>query len=169
MFSDASTQSSLSIRECLLQFQKPSSQMVNFEKLEIVFFNHTHESIVAQISHSMSIQPNQYPEKYLGVLSILGRKKVELFSFVNGKVEERLTRWKDQMLSTTGKEVLMKSVISTIPSYAISSFLLPKSVCGKIDWKQRAFWWGSMKSREENSLGVMGYYKKPKKVGEIGI
>lgn len=69
----------------------------------------------------------------------LGRKKKDLFFFLQEKVAFWLASWKENLLSPTEKEVLMKSVVSAIPSYAMSSFLLPKAISNFIDKQQRAF------------------------------
>ena len=47
------------------------------------------------------------------------------------------------MLSQAGKGVLIKSVAQAIPTYSMSVFLLPVSVCDEIQKMMNSFWWGS--------------------------
>ena len=50
--------------------------------------------------------------------------------------------WKENLLSQAGKEVLIKAVFQALPTYAMSLFLLPKTICVEITSMVRRFWWG---------------------------
>jgi hypothetical protein len=50
--------------------------------------------------------------------------------------------WKAKTLSQVGRLVLIKSVAATLPSYAMSTFLLPLSFCNELDRILKNFWWG---------------------------
>ena len=45
--------------------------------------------------------------KYLGLPSIIGRSKIEVFAEVKERVGKKLAGWKEKMLSIGGKEVLI--------------------------------------------------------------
>lgn len=45
------------------------------------------------------------------------------------------------------KEILLKSVISAPPTYAMQCFLIPKTICLQINSKHRSFWWQTSDSR----------------------
>ena len=51
----------------------------------------------------------------------------------------RIFGWKAKILSQAAKATLIKSVISSMPSYWMSSFKLPKSICSKTDATLRDF------------------------------
>ncbi|GKA62475.1 hypothetical protein Tco_0761994, partial [Tanacetum coccineum] len=55
-----------------------------------------------------------------------GRKKGDFFGFLLEKVLQKLQGWKQKGLSQAGREVLIKSVIQAIPTYAMQCYLLPK-------------------------------------------
>ena len=55
---------------------------------------------------------------------------------------KKLAGWKGKLLSMGGKEILIKAVAQVIPSYTMSCFLLPMSVCEDLERDLRSFWWG---------------------------
>ena len=80
--------------------------------------------------------------KYLGLPSIIGRSKKQIFAEIKEKVGKKLAGWKGKLLSLGGKEILIKAVAQAIPSYTMSCFLLPMSLCEDLERDMRSFWWG---------------------------
>ena len=81
-------------------------------------------------------------KKYLGLPSIIGKSKVEIFAEIKERVERKLSGWKEKMLSMGGREVLIKAVAQAIPTYMMSCFQIPKSLCDEMEAMIRKFWWG---------------------------
>jgi hypothetical protein len=50
--------------------------------------------------------------------------------------------WKEKFLSHAGKEILLQAVLQAIPTYTISVFQLPKTLCKVINSMMSKFWWG---------------------------
>ena len=80
--------------------------------------------------------------KYLGLPSIIGRSKTEVFTELKEKVGRKLPGWKEKLLSIGGNEILIKAVVQAIPRYTMSCFLIPKGLCEEIEGMIRKFWWG---------------------------
>ena len=56
--------------------------------------------------------------KYLGLPSMIGMsKKLATFKYVKDQIWDKINSWSDQCLSQEGKEVLIKFVLQSIPSY----------------------------------------------------
>jgi hypothetical protein len=60
------------------------------------------------------------------------------------KMEKRLARWKRLYLSKGGRVTLIKSTLSSIPTYFLSLFPIPMSVAHKIEKLQQDFLWGGL-------------------------
>ena len=70
-------------------------------------------------------------EAYLDLPSLVGRSKNNTFAHLKQRVANKVSGWKEKLLTHAGKEVLMKSVAQAVPSYTMSCFLLPKKLCGE--------------------------------------
>lgn len=49
--------------------------------------------------------------------------------------------WQNRFLSPGGKEVLLKAIALALPTYTMSCFLLPKTICKQIISLMSEFWW----------------------------
>lgn len=73
---------------------------------------------------------------------VIGRSKKQVFEFVKEKMKYKVQNQKNKMLSSGGKEVLLKSVAMALPVYCMSCFKLPKGLCDDINSIMSRFWWG---------------------------
>ena len=53
------------------------------------------------------------------------------------------------MLSQAGKEILIKAVAQAIPTYTMSVFKLPDTLCDKMTCMVHSFWWGQQNERNK--------------------
>ena len=67
-------------------------------------------------------------KKYLGLPSLVGRNKKNIFKEVKEKLAKKLASWKEKLLSKAEKEVLIKAVAQVIPMYTMSCFKIPDSL-----------------------------------------
>ena len=51
----------------------------------------------------------------------------------------KVSRWKEKLLTHAGKEVLIQSVAQAMPSYTMSCFLLLKKLCEELTAMIRQF------------------------------
>lgn len=83
--------------------------------------------------------------------------KKDLLSFIKERVLFKIKCWKDKFLSQAEKEILLKSVLAVIPSYALSCLQLPNGLCKKITSLFVKFWWGHI---EEILRGGINYVNR---------
>jgi hypothetical protein len=78
--------------------------------------------------------------KYLGIPLFMNRNKRDAFIDIKDKIFTKVSGWKDKLLSQAARTTLLTSVANAIPTYLMSLFLLPKSLCSEITAAMRKFW-----------------------------
>ena len=81
-------------------------------------------------------------DTYLGLPTLVGRSKYQTFSFLKDRVWKKIQGWKGRLLSRTGKEVLIKVVAQSIPTYTMGVFQLLVKLCDELNAMCARFWWG---------------------------
>lgn len=86
------------------------------------------------------------------------------------KNQDKVKGWKTKTHSQVGRTVLIKSVTAAIPSYAMSTFMLPTSIGNSLDKILRDFWWGFPKGKIRNlTLKSWSSLCTPRDVGGLGF
>ncbi|GJR69223.1 hypothetical protein Tco_0015288 [Tanacetum coccineum] len=125
----------------LARYCSASGQNINFVKSSTLFSPNCPEDLQQQLCDLLNVQRMDLKARYLGLPSVIGRNKNELFFFILDKVLHKMQGWKQKLLSQAGREVLIKSVIQAIPSYAMQCYLLPKGFLDKLLTHIRRFFW----------------------------
>lgn len=89
-------------------------------------------------------------EKYHGLPTMVGRSRYNTFRNLKGRVWTKISSQKNTFLSQAGKVVLLKVVVHTVPTFAMSVLRLPKRLCKEINSLRARFWWGH--KHEENKI-----------------
>ena len=95
-----------------------------------------------EVCTTLNIMAEAITDKYLGLPPIVGVDRSDCFQHLIDRVLSRIRGWKEKLLSYGGREVLLKSIIQAIPSYAMSVFKLPKQICSAITSAMSKYWWG---------------------------
>ena len=123
-------------------YEEASGQQLNRAKISLFFNSNTLTTIKEEIKGRFGAQVIKQHEKYLGLLSLVGRNKRNSFNDRKEKLGKKLAGWKEKMLSKAGKEVMIKAVAQAIPTYTMSCFKIPNSFCDDLTSMIRNFWWG---------------------------
>ena len=100
----------------------------------------------------------------------MGNSRKKAFQGVLDKVLGRIEGWRAKTLSQASRLVLIKLVAAALPCYAMSSFLLPNSLCNALDWIFNNFWWGFHPKRAKNLLlKAWDSLCLPKSLGGLGL
>ena len=93
------------------------------------------------LSQIIGVSATQKYESYLGLPALVGRSRLHSFERLKGRIWEKMHGWKEKFLSQAGNEVLLKVVVQAIPTYTMSVFQLPKTLCCDINSMMSKFWW----------------------------
>ncbi|PPD67369.1 hypothetical protein GOBAR_DD35747 [Gossypium barbadense] len=80
-------------------------------------------------------------ESLANMLSIFSNTSGQEINFDKSMVFLWMNSWTKRLLSYGGKEVFIKAVLQSIPTYAMSIFLAPKGVIEEIQAKLSRTWW----------------------------
>jgi hypothetical protein len=137
----------------------------------IIFFSRNCKSTVKEAVNGilhLALLPSQ--AKYLEIPLFMHRRKKESFIDLKDKILARIIGWKARLLSQAARTTLVKSVVNVIPTYPMSLFLLPRSLCASINSYIRKFWWGYPQDKN-HCLSLLSWDNicKPKSSGGLGI
>ncbi|KAL0407261.1 UNVERIFIED_CONTAM: putative mitochondrial protein [Sesamum latifolium] len=148
IFCQASPGCSQIIKTVLETYRKASGQEINFSKSSVAFSKNTVGDLRQFILDDLTIRMENKMELYLGLPSRIARSKRDLFAIIRDQVWARINGWNAKLLSQAGKEVLIKSVIQAIPTYAMGCFRLPVTLLREIQGMIAKFWWGNRGSHK---------------------
>jgi len=125
-------------------YERGSGQRINVKKTAVFFSRNTCVYRRKEIIElSGLVEANRY-DTYLGLPFLVGKNRNVAFNNIKEKVLRKLNNWKSRLLSLAGKEVLLKAVVQAIPTYSMSVFLLPASLCRELNQLMQVFWWGHL-------------------------
>ncbi|PNX80358.1 ribonuclease H, partial [Trifolium pratense] len=130
------------LMKILNTYEEASGQEINLTKSEVFFSRNLSIAAQEDLSRIMGVRHVLGTGNYLGLPSMIGRKKKEVFAYLKDRIWKRINSWRGRALSKAGKEVMIKSVLQAIPSYVMSVYLLPESTVKDIERMLNSFWWG---------------------------
>jgi len=143
--------SCLKLKSILHKYELASGQKINQAKYSITFSAKTPPAVRERVKQILLIQKEGGQGKYLGLPELFGRKKKDLFTAIVDRIKQRALSWSSRFLSSAGKLTMLKSVLSTMPTYTMSCFQLPLSLCKRIQSTLTRFWWDSKPDQRKMS------------------
>ncbi|XP_024178259.1 uncharacterized protein LOC112184225 [Rosa chinensis] len=148
LFGEATVQECLHVRAILDIYAKASGQRVNFQKSSVVFSKNVPIDLQNELATILEVQCVEEHDRYLGLPLTVGKSKTAKFLYIKEKLTKRLVNWKAKLLSSAGKEILIKAMAQTMPLYAMNCYLLPKGLCDDIHQLCASFFWGDTDAKK---------------------
>jgi len=146
-----------------------SSQKLNKEKTSLFFSKNTSRDVQNHVKQQFGAQIIQHHEKYLGLPPLVGKGKRKDFNKIENQVGRKIVGWKGKLLSNAGREILIKVVAQATPTYMMSCFKLPDTLCKELNAMMSKFWWGQ--KEKERKMAWVSWEKlcTPKVEGGMGF
>ena len=106
---------------------------------------------------------------YLGMPLGSSYKSPSIWNPILERMEKKLSGWKRLYLSKGGRLTLLKSTLSSLPTYYLSLFTIPKAVAIRLERIQRNFLWGSSVECFKYPLVAWEKVCLPRELGGLGI
>ncbi|KAF5458731.1 hypothetical protein F2P56_022741 [Juglans regia] len=143
IFSIASKEDWRTILDILKVYEDSSGQMLKRQKTAILFSSNT--SILNQrdiLQEAGAVICGDYG-KYPSLPTIVGRSKYGTFKNIKDRMWKKIHSWKNSFLSSARREVLIKAVLQSIPTYTMNVFRLPRKLSCEINSMMGRFWWSN--------------------------
>ena len=106
---------------------------------------------------------------YLGMPLRTLYKTPSIWNPILERMEKKLSGWKQLYLSKGGRLTLLKSTLSSLLTYYLSLFTIPKAVAIRLEHIQRNFLWGSSVECFKYPLVAWEKVCLPCELGGLGI
>ncbi|GJT13803.1 RNA-directed DNA polymerase, eukaryota [Tanacetum coccineum] len=137
-------------------FYLASGLKINLNKSKLMGIGISHD-VVASAAKSIGCSILHSPFNYLGVKVGGIMSRLSSWDDVIAKLSARLSKWKLKSLSIGGRLTLVKSVLSSLPLYYMSSFKVPKDVLSKMESIRWNFFNGV--ENAEKKMSLIGWNK----------
>ncbi|XP_074289590.1 putative mitochondrial protein AtMg00310 [Silene latifolia] len=121
------------------------------------------------VAERLGVAVVEEQKRYLGLPTVIGRSKKVITDIIRDKLSKRLQGWRGKILSRAGKEVLIKAVANSLPTYVMSVFKIPSNFCDELRSMVSRFWWGHGEGQRGISWVAWRKICTPKGVGGLGF
>ena len=157
------------VLKVLVDYKGDSGQKLNKEKTSLFFSKNTRREVQEQVKIQFEAQIIKHHERYLGLPPLVGKGKRKAFNRIKDLVGREIAGWKGKLLSNAGREILINAVAQATPTYTMSCFKLPDSLCKELNSMMSNFWWGQ--KEKERKMAWISWEKlgTPKKEWGMGF
>ena len=149
-------------------FTDISGLQLNRAKSTIIGFGLDAEEL-SRCAEILATPIGTLPIRYLGLPLTNRRLRTQDWQPVMAKVESRLSGWRGRLLSRGGRLILVKSVLSALPTFFMSVFQMPAGVRRRLESIMRQFFWHGTNAVRGGALVAWDAVCRPLSDGGLGI
>lgn len=168
-FCQANRTSCEKLAQILSEYGKVSGQKINRAKSSITFSSKAPLETMDAAKTILGISKVGGLGKYLGLPEHFGRRKRDLFTSIVDRIRQRSLSWSTRFLSRVEKLTLLKAVLAAIPTYTMSCFQIPMSLCKRIQSVLTRFWWDGAEGKKKMCWVSWERMTAPKALGGLGL
>uniref|UniRef100_A0A2N9G0Y7 Uncharacterized protein n=1 Tax=Fagus sylvatica TaxID=28930 RepID=A0A2N9G0Y7_FAGSY len=131
-------------------FEAVTGLGVNMGKSDLVPIGEVNN--VSLLADILCCKVGALPMTYLGMPLGASFKASSVWNPILENIERKLAGWKKLYLSKGGRLTLLKSTLSSLPTYFLSLFTIPKHVVERIEKLQCNFLWGVLRDGFKHHL-----------------
>ncbi|KAK2653573.1 hypothetical protein Ddye_013429 [Dipteronia dyeriana] len=169
LYIGASAKDCQAIRNILGVYSRASGQQVNFEKSSMCVSKGVSSSMGDKLVRLIGVQRVRCLDRYLGIPDFASKNKKQLHKDIKEHVWNRIRGWQGKLLSIEGREVLIKAVIQSIPTYSMSLFRLPRNLLNELHGLCNHFRWGSKVTKKSIYWVAWDKLCRGKDMGGMGV
>ena len=147
----------------MTRFEEVSGLRINLGKSEMVPVGDVHN--LDDLVGLLGCRHSSLPFKYLGLPLGAKFKELSVWNPILEKMEQRLAGWKRLYLSKGGKVTLIKSTLSSLPTYFLSILPIPRKLANRIEKLQRDFVWSGISGDSKLHLVKWAKVCRPVRLG----
>lgn len=132
VFTRASITDCQNLKRIFYCYSAASGQLFNFEKSSMFLSDNIQDGQALIIKEIFQLNIVSGHEKYLGLSSMIKRKRSIFFNDIKLKIYNKVSNWQHKFFSVGGKEILIKEAAQAIPAYAMSIFKILIGICDGI-------------------------------------
>ncbi|GKV09632.1 hypothetical protein SLEP1_g21103 [Rubroshorea leprosula] len=147
-FGEASEDNISAVKAIMRTFELASGLKINFGKSHLMGVG-VEERWLTEMAYRLHCKEEELPFKYLGIPVGGNNRRKSMWQSMVQSVEKKLASWKGRFLSMGGRITLINSVLSSLPVFLMSAYLIPKGWLSEGfrmnigDGKSASFWWDS--------------------------
>ena len=167
IFFDGSGSSLHGITETLDDFAGWSGLHMNRDKTELFHAGLSLQEATAVEAYGFSV--GSLPIRYLGLPLMHRKLKISEYSPLLDKLNGKFNAWATKSLSFAGRSLLLKTVITGMVNFWISTFSLPQGCINRIESLCSRFLWSGSTDRRAHAKVSWKTVCLPKEEGGLGL
>ncbi|XP_020412870.1 uncharacterized protein LOC109947336 [Prunus persica] len=147
LFMKATNEACMALETLFQTYEEVTGQQISYSKSALSLSPNATRADFDMIEGVLNVLVVQCHENYLGLPTIAGMGRKQLFQHLKDKLWKHISGWKEKLLSRAGKKILIKAVLQAIPTYSMSCFRIPKGLCKELNGIMARFWWAKAKDK----------------------